>query len=123
MFEYIKWITMGVIVYAVMTMMSPAYAETKSNPVVDTITSVGRSVKAGVVKEWDKTVAFQKKAWAYGGDNTWQLINAKETVKEHWRLNAHALDQQLAQNRQQLKGYWQTIADALGSLAVGKDKQ
>ena len=102
--------------------MNPVQAEeSKTNPVVDKITSVGKSVKDGVVKEWNETVAYNKKAWEYGGENTWQFINMKETVKEHWRHNAHALDTQLAQNKKQISGYWQSIANALSGLAPKKE--
>ena len=103
--------------------MSPVQAEDKkTNPVVDKITSVGKSIKNGLTTEWNDTVEFQKKAWEYGGPNTYKFINMKETVKEHLRHNRHAFNKQWAQNKQQVGNYWQSIADALGGLAHNKDE-
>ena len=97
--------------------MSPVQAEeaNKTNPVVDRITSVGKSIKNGLTNEWNDIKDYQKKSWEYGGANTWKFINMKEDFKYHWRKNKHEGSKQLARNREQIKA----IPDKIKQSALG----
>lgn len=128
MFEYIKWITVGVIVYAVMSLMSPAYSEEVKQPTVieQKIKSAqiwaigfGADIKQQQIKNLKQTKQALKQDWSWseGGRLTWRLKNSWEDIKHFQRVKQKEGREQREKTHQQLKGYWQTIADALGAKA------
>ena len=114
MFEYIKWITVGVISYAVMSTMGFA-EEKKSSVIDDKIKSAqiwaigfGADIKQQQIKNLKLTKEALKQDWSWseGGRFTYHLKNAWEDAKYSVRRDSVTV-----------RGYWQTIADAIGAKA------
>lgn len=124
MFEYVKWITVGVIVYAVMSVMSPAYSqdtkqEVKRPTVIEQkiksaqlwAIGFGADIKQQQIRNWTETVQALKRDWSWseGGRFTYPIKNAWEDARAQVRKDSATV-----------KGYWQSIADALSGLAPRK---
>jgi len=125
MFEYVKWITVGVISYAVMSTMG--FAEEKKSSVIDhKIKSAqiwaigfGADIKQQQIRNLETTTQALKQDWSWseGGTFTWRLKNQWEDIKQYQRLSWKQGSEQREKTSAQLKSYWQMIADGLGAKA------
>jgi hypothetical protein len=125
MFEYIKWITVGIVAYVLMTAMGLA-EEKKTSVIDDKIKSAqiwaigfGADIKQQQIQNLKLTREALKQDWSWseGGRFTWRLKNEWEDIKHYQRIKAKEGREQREKTGAQIRGYWQTIADALGAGA------
>jgi hypothetical protein len=115
------WILVGFILSLFLTELQAE--EAQKTPITDTVkaritAAKDWAVKSGVefkaqqIKNMDETRDALKKDWSWseGGRFTYPLKNAWEDARAQVRKDSVTV-----------KGYWQNIADALGSLAPKKE--
>lgn len=115
------WILVGFILSLFLTELQAE--EAKKTPITDVVAEkmtaaknwaimFGADVKQQQIKNMDATKAALEKDWSWegGGRFTYPVKNAWEDAKAQIRKDSVIV-----------KGYWQTIADALGSLAPKKE--
>lgn len=74
--------------------------------------------KESMQKNWQETKdAFSTDwSWSKGGRFTYKLKNEWEDIKEFQRHSWSEGKEQHQKNIDNIKGYWQTLADALGQI-------
>ena len=114
--EYAKWITFGLIAYAVIAWVSPAHSEAVKQPgaMAQKIKSAqmwaigfGADIKQQQIRNFKTTreALHRDWSWSEGGTFTWRLKNAWEDARA-----------QVSRDSVTVRGHWQQIAEALGGL-------
>ena len=80
----------------------------------------GADVKKQQIENLKTTKQALKQDWSWseGGRLTYRLKNEWEDIKAYQRQQNKKGREQLENNKAQLKGYWQTVAEALGKLGL-----